>query len=288
MKIVVTGGSGFIGSHLVKRLEKEHELMNLDIADNGSENFIECDIRDRKKLEGLFKTRLADFDAVIHLAALSKEFASNNMQDEYFSTNVNGTFNVLMSCLNTNIKKFIFASSFLVYGDTDGNPIKETAVLSPNTIYSSSKVCGEALCSAFSSLYGLTTVCLRKSGVYGLGDKQKRIIILLTEKAKKNEEITIFGEKLLDFVHVDDVVEAYAKSLACRKSDVFNIGAGKGYDLENLAKSIIEITGSKSRIKKMPSRGGEVSKYVPDTAKARDLLNFTARKDLISFVKGLT
>ena len=285
MKIVVTGGSGFVGSNLIKVLKQEDIVVNLDVLEPvDKDSFIKCDISDRQSVNEIFKTELSDADTIIHLAALSKEAMSNKQPDIYFRANVEGTFNVLNACLNTNIKKFIFASSYLVYGNSNETEVNETHHMNPKSVYAATKLCGETILNSFSTIYGIDSVIFRKCIIYGDNDPQKRVITLFIDSAKEGKDILVFGDKVLDFIFVNDVVDAYVKAVDYKKSNTFNIGSGKGYSLIKIAEIIKTKMNSTSKIVKMGIREGEVARYIADIHKVRKELGFQSNGDLMSFI----
>lgn len=287
MKIVVTGGSGFVGLNLINKLKDEHEVINLDITDPADvSNFIKCDISNEDEVRRIFKSNLQDADAVVHLAALSKEAASNQNPSIYFKVNANGTFNILNACLNTGVENFVFASSYLVYGNSDSEKVSENHQLQPKSIYAATKVSGEAIINSFHNIYGINTVLLRKCVLYGENDTQKRVINLFIERAKEGKDITVFGDKFLDFLYIRDAVNAYIKAINYKKSDTFNVGSGTGHSLKEIAKTIVGRLNSPSKIIEAPPREGEVIKYVADISKSRKFLDFEPTKNLMEFIES--
>ena len=287
MKIAVTGGSGFVGLNLIKELKEGHEVVNLDIVNPAeSDHFIKCDITNREEVSRIFKNELQDADAVVHLAALSKEAASNETPSIDFNVNINGTFNILNACLNTGVKNFIFASSYLVYGNSDFEKVSETSPLHPKSIYAATKASGEAIINSFHNIYGINTVLLRKCVLYGENDPQKRVINLFIDRVKEGKDITVFGDKFLDFLYIRDAVNAYIKAINHKKSDTFNVGSGTGHSLKEVAETIVERLKSNSKIIEAPAREGEVDKYVADISKARKLLGFEPTKNVMQFIES--
>ncbi len=288
MRILVTGGSGFVGMNLIKTLSKTDDVINMDIipVQYGNENFVKCDITDLKQVSTIFKTELNDVDVIVHLAALSKESASNKQPDVYFKANVTGTFNILNGCLHSNVKNFVFASSYLVYGNSEKVPVDELRPLTPNSVYAATKVCGEAIANSFHHIYGINAVSLRKCVIYGENDPQKRVVNLFIDMVKQGKDITVFGDKTLDFLYINDAVDAYIKAIEYKKSDIFNIGSGKGHSLKEIANMIVDKIKSSSKIIEAPAREGEVYKYIADISKAKRLLNFQPYGNLIQFIEN--
>lgn len=293
MKLVVIGGSGFVGSHLIKRASDiGHDVINLDIVPLQGDplpnvRFVRADITNQAVMSSLFNKDLKDIDVVIHLAALSREAESLSRAEEYFAVNVQGTFNLLRAVVNSNATKLIFASSYLVYGNPQYLPVDELHPLNPRSFYATTKVEGEILCNSFKRLYGLDTTTLRKSIVYGRGDTSKRVIMLFIERALRGDAITIFGDKRLDFVHVDDVVDAYIACATHRGESVFNLGSGHGTPLLELAETIKTSINPKITIRRENARENEVSEFVADITKITKAMNFRPGRSLVDFIGGM-
>jgi UDP-glucose 4-epimerase len=291
MKILVTGGSGFVGRNLIPELMKKHEVCNMDIVDfedpelRANVKTFLVDITDLGLLKRTFQNNLKDLDVIIHLAALSRENRSNDIPDDYFSVNAVGTYNMLSMVKGSKVKKFIFASSFLTYGNHPPGPVKETQQLFPSTVYAATKVMGEAFIRSFGIQFDFDFVIFRKCNIYGHKDSQKRIIDILLERAKANVDITLFGEKKLDFVDIHDVVRAYDAAVDYNGSDIFNIGSGEGRTLRGVAELIIRLTNSKSKIVMKEPNKGDIINFVADISKASQLLNFKPEGDLYKFVE---
>lgn len=289
MKILVTGGSGFVGTHLINRLSKEHETVNLDIREppqpNKAGSFVKCDVTDYSSVRKFFETDLKDIDAIYHLAGLSRESESVKIPDIYNKVNVNGMFNVLDASRFTNSKRFIFASTFLVYGEPQYLPIDEKHPKNPKSIYASNKLCGEILCNAYQETYGMKTICFRKSIIYGEDDLEKRIVSLFIDKAKAGQDLTVFGNKFLDFVYIEDVISAYESALTVDATGAFNIGTGKKVTLLELANMVRDIVNPKIKVVEDGLRTGEINGYNPDISKAMKILGYSPKQDLISFIK---
>lgn len=221
-KVLVTGGAGFIGSHLISiLLERGYtavafdnlssgKLTNLNaVRNNDNFSFIQADILDQAALHKAF----CDVDVVVHLAALIDIGASVVDPVSTHIVNVTGTLNVLQEAARVNINRLVFASSTAVYGDVTTLPIKEDAPLNPISPYAASKVAGEAYCKAFTHCYDLSTVILRFFNVYGPRNENSPysgVITKFLQQAVKNQVLTIYGDgkQSRDFIHVNDIVEA--------------------------------------------------------------------------------
>ena len=248
--ILVTGGAGFIGSHLCKKLSSL--TSNLTIYDNLSSgkvenvkhlpkvHFVKADILDLKKLQSQEKT-----DLIYHLAAQVVVPYSMENPIEDFETNARGTLNVLEKARKDDAR-VVFASSAAVYGNTDQLPTPETHGFSPDSCYGLSKVVGEQYCNMYSKQYGLDITILRFANVYG--PRCHGVIEDFLDKISRNpKKLEIIGTGLQsrDFVHISDVVEALILSATSEVTvgETFNIGFGKTTKIIDLAKIILKILG---------------------------------------------
>jgi nucleoside-diphosphate-sugar epimerase len=289
LKVLVSGGSGFVGSHLIRSLSRKHEVHNLDITPPKFEcdNFLQVDIRDRKALGEAFRTQLRDIDAIIHLAALSRERESEVEQVKYFETNIIGTASVLReACENSRCRKFVFASTYLVYGDSSRSQIQESAPLHPKSIYAITKATGEMICNNFSLAKEFNTVCLRKGLIFGEGDESKRLVELYLSRAKDGLDLQVFGNKVLDFVYVGDVVKAYEKALEPSVNGTFNIGSGSGTPLRDLALLAKQSFHSPSRIIEQPLTSTDVDFYISDNTRMTKELGVHPTLNVQDFIQN--
>jgi UDP-glucose 4-epimerase len=277
MRSLVTGGAGFIGRHLIQRLlvEDSAEIRVLDNLRRGQVStlwnnrveFVREDIRNVSAV----RAALQGVDVVYHLAAQSNVLGAIQDVDYSFQTNVVGTFNLLSTASEMNIRRFIFTSSREVYGETEDLPVRESAPLNPKNAYGASKAAGEFYCRVFAQS-GLETTVLRLANVYGSGDRD-RVIPLFIQNALGGQPLVIYGDrKLLDFVWVGDVVDALllaqSQSLAGK---TVNIGSGCGTTLTELAGRILDITGSSSPLHFAPARSVEVDRFVADIQLAKGI-----------------
>jgi UDP-glucose 4-epimerase len=298
LRVLVTGGAGFIGSHLVKALVKAgHQVRVLDNLSTGSiENladvldaieFVRGDVRDY----GTVESAVRSVDAVVHLAALIDVAESVEKPDLYFDVNVRGTYNVAKA--SRNINTFVFASSSAVYGEPIRVPIPEDHPLMPKSPYAASKISGEAFVQTFANQYGFRPVILRLFNVYG--PKQSRayagVIIEFIRRVSRGEPPVIFGDggQTRDFVHVSDVVEAIMLSLRNeRVRGVLNIGSGEGVTINHLARLILKLMGRED-LKPIyaPPRPGDIRHSIADISRARKELGFKPRVKLEVGIKEL-
>jgi UDP-glucose 4-epimerase len=283
MRILVTGGAGFIGSHLIDRLVRDRagsvvvldnlargRLKNLELSRDAVE-FIEGDIRDREAV----RNAIRGADLVYHLAAQSSVMGAVTDLEYSFSTNVVGTFNLLQAACDNGVKRLVFTSSREVYGDPASLPVPETAALNPKNSYGASKAAAEFYCRVFRDC-GLETSILRLTNVYGARDFG-RVIPIFIEKAAQGQPLTLYGgNQVVDFVWIDTVTEALmAAGSGIATNGPMNVGSGQGTSLVELANRILQCSGSESTLSVMPSRDVEVVRFVADIAKAVSLLSLS-------------
>ena len=247
MKCLVTGGAGFIGSHIVDRLINDgHEVIVVDNLSTGKEEninpkakFYHMDIRnlfERDMIKGV--------DIVFHLACLARVQPSIENPYLYHDVNVNGTHNLLLACKAANVKRFVFSSSSSVYGDTEQVPTNEQCSTEPMSPYAIHKLIGEQYCKLYSELYDIETVSLRYFNVYG--DRQPTegayclVMGVFAQQRVNGEPMTIRGdgEQRRDFTYVGDVVEANMKAAfsdRTLKGEVINIGNGDNRSVNQIA-----------------------------------------------------
>lgn len=291
-KILVTGGAGFIGSYLCKKLLEEkyvvycldnlHRFGNEKIAGflpDPNFKLIKADIRNKKEIKSYFDK----VDCVIHLAAQSGVQGSLDDKDYSFETNVIGTWNVLRASEEKGVKKVIFASSREVYGNSKRKTSEENP-LNPKNFYGASKVAGEYYLTQFRDYCNMDCYALRIANVYGPSDKGRAVPIFF-EKALQNKAITVYGgEQVLDFIWIDDVIKVFIELIKTgSKYKTINVGSGKGLSIINLAEKIKKITNSKSRIKTEKTRVFDTQNFVAENSKMKKLIGKPT-----SFEKGIT
>ncbi len=259
MKIIVTGGCGFVGSHLIEHLiEKNHYPIVVDNCISGDYNkikhyvkqkklkFFKYDIRDLSKLMKLPKA-----DAVIHLAAVASVVESINNPLYVNDVNVNGTLNILEFCKIKKIRKLVFTSSAAIFGEYE-RKISENTVAIPTTIYGASKLVGEQYCRIYSKLYGIKIVVFRPFNIYGSGQNlaYAGVISKFLERIRMGENPIIFGDgnQTRDFIHVKDLIRFFELGISKKFNDkfqIYNLATGKSTTINNLAKIIIKLTKNK-------------------------------------------
>ncbi|MDW7731317.1 MAG: GDP-mannose 4,6-dehydratase [Methanolobus sp.] len=278
-KILVTGGMGFIGSYLVKRLlSMGYEITVLDnlyrgfkerLPEQRNLNVIIDDITN----EELLKKLIEENDFVYHLAAISQVMTSIKNPFVTLQYNVEGTEKVARWCSHYN-KKVIFSSSREVYGSVCDLPVNEEHSFNPENPYAASKISGEAILKAYSTTYGLQYLIFRLSNVYG-GRDHGRVIPIFVEKAKNGEQLILFGDdKVMDFIYIDDVVDILIRSLNYQSNGIFNVGSGTSTTLKELAEKIISLLDSDSGYTIVQPRAGEVDRFTADISKIKRELNW--------------
>ncbi len=302
--ILVTGGCGFIGSHVVDALLAAGQRVT--VIDNFNDFYnpaikrqncrphqdfedytlVEADIRDAEAVAQCFER--GQFTEVIHLAAMAGVRPSIKNPVLYQQVNLIGTMNLLEACRHHAVKKFIFASSSSVYGNNKKVPFSESdPVDNPISPYASTKKAGELMAYTYHHLYGIKTACLRFFTVYGPRQRPEMAIHLFTDKIHKGEEIQQFGDGLTqrDYTFVDDILSGI---LACRQADVeyeiINLGRSDTIELKELIRTIEKLLNKTAKIRKIPHQPGDVQRTFADISKAKKLLNY---KPAVSIDEGL-
>jgi UDP-glucose 4-epimerase len=281
-KILVTGGAGFIGSHLAGELAKENELIIIDDLSTGrlenirelikkeNVNFIKGSITDYDLLKESFK----DIGFVFHLAALASVPESIKDPMASNSVNINGTLNVLMAARDNRIKKVIYTSSCAVYGDTEVMPVPETSPLNPKSPYAVAKLTGEYYCNVFRDIFNLPVISLRYFNVYGPRQnpmsEYAAVVPKFISNVMKDKPPIIYGDGLQtrDFVFVKDIVRANILAALSKESGSFNIGSGVSTSIVRLAETIIRVLGKDIEPLHKEPREGEIRNSLADISKA--------------------
>ena len=284
---LVTGGAGFIGSHIVAALVARGDMVRvLDDLVTGNENnlagvkdkieFIAGDIRDPQKVADA----VVNIDYVIHQAALPSVVRSFLEPAESLSVNTGGTLQMLTASVNAKVKTFVYASSSSVYGD-GGFPLRtEDMPTSPLSPYAEGKLLGEQYCVLFKRLYGLNTIALRYFNVFGPRQNPKSMYAAVIPKfvsaLMKGEEAVIYGDgtQTRDFTYVANVVAANLKAAAAKDGSIYNIACGQETDLNALYKQISQILNSDKNPKHEASRPGDVYRSCARVDKATTELGY--------------
>jgi UDP-glucuronate 4-epimerase len=296
MRILVTGGAGFIGSHLVEKLLADgHHVSILDDFNDFYDPQIkrdnisavekkiavhDADLRDRDKVSNLF--RHEKFDAIAHLAARAGVRPSIQQPKLYYETNVAGTLHLLEAARTSEVEQFIFASSSSVYGAAKRIPFSEeehlTQTLSP---YAATKIAGEFLCSTYSHLYKLRIVALRYFTVYGARQRPDLAIHQFTRKIHAGQPIDQFGDGTTrrDYTYVDDIIQGTMAALNYDGPmfNVFNLGENETIQLKDLIAALENALGKKAKINRLPEQPGDMPLTCADISKARKLLGYNPK-----------
>lgn len=295
-RILVTGGAGFIGSHLVDSLLREsgNHVTVLDnfndfysptikrgnisahLADE-SFSLVEADIRDAQNMEEIFTD--GNFDVVVHLAALAGVRPSLENPRGYYSVNVEGTLNLLEAARKTKVSRFVFGSSSSVYGINEKIPFAEDDSIN-NTIspYAATKSAGEALCRTFSHLYQIRTVCLRFFTVYGPRQRPDLAIHKFARMISEDQAIPMFGDggTRRDYTYVEDIIQGVRAAIDYSDSmyEIFNLGESETVQLSELIELIETSLGKKAMIERYPEQPGDVPITYADVSKAKKVLGY--------------
>ncbi|MCK9595480.1 MAG: SDR family oxidoreductase [Candidatus Omnitrophica bacterium] len=303
MRFLVTGGAGFIGSHITEKLLKDgHFVRVLDNFSSGKQQnlsfaqglpdskfqLIQGDIRDKSMCEKV----CLDIDAVLHQAALRSVPKSLKDPASYNEVNINGTLYMLQAASKNRVKRFAMASSSSVYGDVDTFPEKEDFLPKLISPYALSKLAGEYYCRIFSEHYGLETVALRYFNVFGprqaLDDEYAVVIPKFINCIMRDKQPPIFGtgKQSRDFTYIDNVVQAniLAATAGKIKHEVLNVAAGKDTTVLQLVDMINEILGKQVKPELLAVRAGDVFRTNADISRIARILDF---KPAVSFNEGL-
>src|SRR5215469_12541815 len=293
MRILVTGGAGFIGSHLVEKLlGVGHEVVILDdfndfydptikhanIADFEKDVTVwRVDLRENDSVRTVF--RREKVEVIVHLAARAGVRPSIQHPQLYYDTNVAGTLHLLEAARVTEVERFIFASSSSVYGVSKKLPFSEdqhlTQTLSP---YGATKIAGEFLCSTYSHLYKMRVVALRYFTVYGPRQRPDLAIHQFTRRIYTGQPIDRFGDGSTrrDYTYVDDIIQGTMAALAYDGPlyDVFNLGESQTIRLKDLISAIENVLGKKAKINNLPEQPGDMPLTYADISKAKKSLGY--------------
>jgi UDP-glucuronate 4-epimerase len=293
MRILVTGGAGFIGSHLVEKLlelgygvailddfndfyDPQIKRSNIAAVKNHAPVF-QIDLRNNNAVRDLLHRE--KFDAIVHLAARAGVRPSIAQPQLYYDTNVTGTLHLLDAARAAGIERFIFGSSSSVYGICKTVPFSEdfhlTQTISP---YAATKIAGEFLCSTFSHLYQMHMIALRFFTVYGARQRPDLAIHQFTRKILANEPIDQFGDGTTrrDYTYIDDIIQGVVAALKYDGAmwDIFNLGENETVQLKDLIEAIEAAVGRKAKINRLPEQPGDVPLTCADISKARRLLGY--------------
>ncbi|MCK4312786.1 MAG: GDP-mannose 4,6-dehydratase [Candidatus Cloacimonetes bacterium] len=301
MHILITGCSGFIGSHLCENLVGEHNVFGLDnfcdFYDPGikwnniktlqtNDNFFlfETDIRDDKSLESIFSEN--KFDLIIHLAAMAGVRPSIADPKLYTEVNINGTVNLLEQCKKHGIRNFIFASSSSVYGNNKKVPFSELDnVDNPISPYASTKKAGELICHTYHHLYKISILCLRLFTVYGPRQRPDLAIHKFARLMLNGKAIPVYGDGTTqrDYTYIDDIIDGILKAIEFVQTgyhyEIFNLGESQTISLNRMIETLEKALGIKAKKELLPLQPGDVERTYADISKSRKILGYNPQTD---------
>jgi len=297
MTILVTGGAGFIGSHLVEKLlSRNHEVVCLDNFDtfydprikrenirralaHKSYTLIEGDIRDAISLQHCFDRE--KIDVVVHLAASAGVRPSIQQPELYYDVNVIGTLRLLEAMRHSRVKKLVFGSSSSVYGNSPKVPFSESdPVDNPISPYAATKKAGELLCHTYHHLYDLDVFCLRFFTAYGPRQRPEMAIHKFAKSIMDGEPITMYGDGSTkrDYTFVDDILQGVLASIQKLQGyEIINLGESKTISLRHLISLLEEKIGKKAVIQQLPEQAGDVRLTNADISKARRIIGYNPK-----------
>jgi UDP-glucuronate 4-epimerase len=305
MNILVTGGAGFIGSHLSERLLREgHRVIVLDNLDdfydprrkrknlasllkNPGFRFYEGDIRDEGYLKKVFSAETIEI--VAHLAARAGVRPSIQFPALYTDVNIRGTLNLLEACRHHGVGRLVFASSSSVYGNNPKVPFSEADnVDNPISPYAATKKAGELICYTYHHLYGLDIACLRYFTVYGPRQRPEMAIHQFTRLIHQGKKLSLFGDgsSRRDYTYIEDAVEGTLNALLRKHGyRIYNIGESQTTSLRELVHLIEDRVGKKAVTEYLPAQPGDVDRTYADIRKAREGLGYNPKTDVPTGLK---
>jgi len=300
--ILITGGAGFIGSHLVDRLLSEGDW-NVTVIDdfndfyepaikranirehlaNSNYRLVEADIRDFNALQEAFSDET--FDCIVHLAARAGVRPSLREPRLYAETNVNGTVNLLELARKREIKQFVFGSSSSVYGTNEKVPFcEDDPIFNPISPYAATKAACELLCHTYSHLYDMRIVCLRFFTVYGARQRPDLAIHKFAHLISSGKAISVFGDGTTrrDYTYIDDIIAGTRAAIDYNQSkfEIINLGESRTVELRELIALLENELGQIAKIDRQPIQPGDVPHTFADITKARRLLNYNPQTEI--------
>jgi len=314
MKILVTGGAGYIGSHFVRfLLAKGHDAVIFDNLSRGNKESVPenipleiVDIRSRDEISAALKKH-TNIDAVVHFAAFAYVGESVENPELYYINNVLGSLNLIGAVKDAGIKKFVFSSTCSLYGNPLQVPISESEPVKPINPYAQTKRMIENILADFDNAYDLKYVALRYFNAAGADDsgnigeshdpEPHLIPIVLKTALGKREKIFIFGDDyqtpdgtcIRDYIHINDLADAHLKAIEYlnkeNTSDVFNLGTGSGYSVKQIIDEAVNITGQQITTEIVERRAGDPAVLVADNKKAKEILGWVPKYDLTRVIE---
>jgi len=304
MNALVTGGAGFIGSHVVERLLDRGDRVTViddfnDFYDPSVKRrnvvpfasrvrVVEADICDTPTLRDAFQRER--FDTIVHLAARAGVRSSLAHPQLYIQVNVVGTQNLLDLAREFGVRKFVFGSSSSVYGVNGKLPFSESdPIFNPISPYAATKLAGEAMCHVYHHLYGLDTVCLRFFTVYGPRQRPDLAIHKFTSAIARGKTVEIYGDGSTrrDYTHIEDIIQGM---LACLDREfgfeIINLGESRTVELRELVRLIEKAVGRDAQIRQLPAQPGDVPITYADISKAKRLLDYHPQVTIEDGIQG--
>lgn len=295
MKILITGGAGFIGSSLADSLLNDgndivvvdnfndyyaYEIKEANVKhnlDNPHYHLYKIDLTDKNALKNVFAEN--DFDTVVHLAGRAGVRPSIERPEDYVESNILATIHILELMKDFNVKKLVFASSSSVYGNCKAQIFSEDLkVTEPISQYAATKSACEQFCYTYHKLYNMNIVCLRFFTVYGPRQRPDLAIHKFTDLISKHQPIPVFGDGTTkrDYTYIDDIISGVKAAIAYNKTpyEIINLGGGEPVSLSQMIKTIETTLGEKAIIDRKPMQKGDVDKTVSDISKAQRLLGY--------------
>lgn len=300
--ILITGGAGFIGSHLVDRLLSENDWRVTAVDDfndfyspeikrrnvqrqlqNSAFKLVEADIRDKAALAGVFSE--TKFDCIVHLAARAGVRPSLSEPQLYVETNINGTMNLLELARQHNVLQFVFGSSSSVYGVNEKVPFSESdPIFNPISPYAATKAAGELLCHTYSHLYGLRCICLRFFTVYGARQRPDLAIHKFAQLISEGKPVPVFGDGTTrrDYTYIEDILAGVRAAIDYDKTnyEVINLGESRTVELRELIALLEKELDLRAVIERQPMQPGDVPQTFADISKARQLLGYNPQTQI--------
>ncbi len=305
--ILITGGAGFIGSHLVDRLLSEGDWRITVVDDfndfysptikrdniiehlaNQNYRLVEADIRDCAALEKAFVE--TNFDCIVHLAARAGVRPSLQDPQLYIETNINGTMNLLELARTRGVKQLVFGSSSSVYGVNEKVPFAEDdPIFNPISPYAATKAAGELICHTYSYLYDIQIVCLRFFTVYGARQRPDLAIHKFAKLISEGKPIPVFGDGSTrrDYTYIDDIITGVRAAIDydATNYEVINLGESRTVELRELIAILEKALGARAEIDRQPLQPGDVPQTFADISKARRLLNYNPQTQIETGIK---